>query len=689
MRHLDGSRRSATWLRVAASILAAVVLLFAQAQPALATLVSVAQIPYPDTFVPGFGRAVDETTNRFYVAGDLKIRVIDGVTNTTSSTIPVPGQPWGLAFNPLTHLLYTGSFSAAQIYVIDTISEALVATITLDRRPLGIAVNPATNRVYATTRDSLQVIDGASNAVLQVVELGLETWQVVVNPTTNRIYVNNRLTATLTVIDGETNSVTKTLQFEDPNANPYFNSWGLAVNPVTNRIYVTDRGLYFGFRGVVVCDGATDTVIAKVPTGLMLDVAVSSATGRVYVAGETGLTVINGTTNTVVSAGLVGSSSVVAVNSTANRVYVVRSPNYTYAVVLKEAAVVGMPSLTPNPARSSVGVRVSATLQEDVPAAVAAEYFVGTDPGEGSGASMQVAAGSLTAVIASALPEGTYGVGVRARDLAGGWGPVAWARLVIDTSPPTIGVLSLSLNPKATGESSVLTAIATDALSGVSRGEYFIGADPGEGHASPVTLSGSTLVATIGTAIAPGVYPVGVRAQDGAGNWSATASTYLVVYDPAGGFATGAGSIVPGGSSSDAADLLPGLDSKSRARFAFLVKYSKGSSTVPSGSLEFRYGVSSQPDCMTPGACGDFQLRSATMDWLVVTTPNSAKFQGTATIDGTSGLFPFRVEARDGDSIGLQDRFVIKVYAPGADANDSRPIYKASGDVQGQVQVQR
>ncbi|MBI4012239.1 MAG: hypothetical protein HY359_08040 [Candidatus Rokubacteria bacterium] len=61
------------------------------------------------------------------------------------------------------------------------------------------------------------------------------------------------------------------------------------------------------------------------------------------------------------------------------------------------------------------------------------------------------------------------------------------------------------------------------------------------------------------------------------------------------------------------------------------------------------------------------------------------KFQGSATIGGLNGLYPFRVDARDGDAGGgnQPDRFIIKIYAPGANPDNAAPIYKASGDVEG------
>jgi dipeptidyl aminopeptidase/acylaminoacyl peptidase len=161
-----------------------------------------------------------------------------------------------------------------------------------------------------------------------------------------------------------------------------------------------------------------------------------------------------------------------------------------------------------------------------------------------------------------------------------------------------------------------------------------------------------------------------------------TDTVMAIVYDPAAGFATGGGWFIPGkqGDVDAEDDYLPGLDSTSKATFGFVVKYKNGAAETPSGQLEFQYRV------------GDFNLHSGDYDWLVVTNSNWAKFQGVATIKGMGGLFPFRVDCRDGDANGGSeaDRFVIKIWAPGADPDVDELIYKASGDLSGgQIKIHK
>lgn len=242
--------------------------------------------------------------------------------------------------------------------------------------------------------------------------------------------------------------------------------------------------------------------------------------------------------------------------------------------------------------------------------------------------------------------------------------------LSIDSTAPMTSTPSFSTGPKSISSDSVVSTTVADALSGVVGGEYFIDSDPGRGNGVPMSLSGGVLSASLGTNLATGLYTIGVRSEDAAGNWSALASAILVVYDPAAGFATGGGWLVPGSMTSDAGDALPGLDGTSKANFGFVVKYQNGAATVPGGHLTFNYNV------------GGFHLASSDLEWLVVTNDNWAKFEGTATINGGAALYRFRVDARDGNA-GQSDRFGIRIWAPGADPDTSGILYKASGDVSG------
>ena len=273
--------------------------------------------------------------------------------------------------------------------------------------------------------------------------------------------------------------------------------------------------------------------------------------------------------------------------------------------------------------------------------------------------------GDLTASIVTVNPVNTsalgpYTVTYDVTDSSGNAAvQVTRAVNVVDTTPPIITITS----PPEFGVEIVGTTIqfsATDDLSGLAS----LSASLSDGSTTTTVISGF--------APGPGVYTLTVTATDLAGN-EATESRQFVIYDPAAGFATGGGWIIPGGTTSDAGDDLPGLDNSSKATFGFVVKYKNGATQNLIGQLEFQYRV------------GSFNLHSVDYEWLVVTNSNWAKFQGLATIDGSTELYPFRVDARDGDAnaTALSDRFVIKIWAVGANPDTDEPIYKGSGDLGG------
>lgn len=207
----------------------------------------------------------------------------------------------------------------------------------------------------------------------------------------------------------------------------------------------------------------------------------------------------------------------------------------------------------------------------------------------------------------------------------------------LDQTAPTVGTPALSVNPKARTQTTALSASASDALSGVTSGEYFLGDDPGRGNGTAMTLSGGQLTTTIGTGLDAGVYALGVRAVDAAGNWSSVSSTYLVVYDPEGGFVTGGGQIdSPAGALRDSG-------ATGKATFGFVSKYRPGA-TVPTGNTEFSF------------TAGGFSFKSTSYDWLVV-AGQKAQYKGTGTVNG-KGSYTFLLTATDG---GTSDSFRLKV----------------------------
>ncbi len=66
-------------------------------------------------------------------------------------------------------------------------------------------------------------------------------------------------------------------------------------------------------------------------------------------------------------------------------------------------------------------------------------------------------------------------------------------------------------------------------MSGLAGGEWWIGADPGVGNATPLSLAGGALTGTIPATRRRGTHGVSVRAVDVAGNWSDAGTAELTV----------------------------------------------------------------------------------------------------------------------------------------------------------------
>ncbi|WP_156213540.1 carboxypeptidase-like regulatory domain-containing protein [Lentzea aerocolonigenes] len=257
-------------------------------------------------------------------------------------------------------------------------------------------------------------------------------------------------------------------------------------------------------------------------------------------------------------------------------------------------------------------------------------------------------------------------------------------RVSIDRTPPSLATPAWSANPATAGTASTLTVPVTDTLSGVDRGEYYLGTDPGVGNATPLSLAGEQLTAGLGASLPAGVYDIGIRARDIAGNWSSTTTTMLVVVNPAGAGAEGKNKkdLVP---SLAAGDVLPGLAQQGQtdsADYGFTISYRNGV-IDPRSDFHLTYATGARCSSQAPVNCHRLAISANSFEWLVIDQDNNSRatFRGTAsvTVDGTSSTNAFVVEAIDGDLLTPQadDHLVITIYA----TDGHTVLYRASGFV--------
>ncbi|MEZ4621617.1 MAG: hypothetical protein R2867_39795 [Caldilineaceae bacterium] len=176
-----------------------------------------------------------------------------------------------------------------------------------------------------------------------------------------------------------------------------------------------------------------------------------------------------------------------------------------------------------------------------------AEGFIGTVGVDGTGFAFFAVDGKFDSVSEAVyvmiplttiekLSEGPHPIHVHGQDGTGNWGDTVSVDLLIDRGLPTVSIVSVDPNPTNEVPNIAVVASATDAATTIAAAEWFVGADPGVGNGTAMTVNGSgpgNVTATINVSSwSNGDYTLTVRAKDAAGNWSATDSIVLTVENP-------------------------------------------------------------------------------------------------------------------------------------------------------------
>jgi YVTN family beta-propeller protein len=236
-----------------------------------------------------------------------------------------------------------------------------------------LVYNSLNNKVYSANWGSgnVTVINGSSNSVIKTVPAGSRPYALAYNSLNNKVYCANKNSENVTVIDGASDSVVATITVE---SGPY----ALGYNFLNNKVYCVNSNS----STVTVIDGASDTVIKTIPVGYVpRAIAYNSNNNKVYCAnaGQAGyhfdstVTVIDGVSDTVIKTITDGSGPrAFAWNPIDNRIYVANYWSNTVSVI-KDTILIGIeettnpnpisltPEIYPNPARSFLAVRLPST----------------------------------------------------------------------------------------------------------------------------------------------------------------------------------------------------------------------------------------------------------------------------------------------------------------------------------------
>jgi hypothetical protein len=318
------------------------------------------------------------------------------------------------------------------------------------------------------------------------------------------------------------------------------------------------------------------------------------------------------------------------------------------------------PVLTENQAVTLTGVIVDPGTLDS--------HAVTINWGDGATSTLLLSAGELgftaTHTYLDDNPSGTasdnYTVAVGVTDKDNG-SAAASATVVVNNAAPSIGAASGPASPLILGEAvTVAAAVSDPGPADTLLCTYAWGDGTDNTTAAP---AGGSCSASHTYAV-PGVYGVLITVTDDDTGASSTRFEYVVVYDPAGGFVTGGGSIQsPPGAYSDN----PSLTGK--ATFGFVSRYKQGAA-VPDGQTQFKFHAAS------------LDFHSASYEWLVVAGAR-AQFKGTGRING-AGNYGFLLTAIDGQVSGGGglDRLRMKIWDIGSGrvVYDNQPGAPDSGD---------
>ncbi len=219
-----------------------------------------------------------------------------------------------------------------------------------------------------------------------------------------------------------------------------------------------------------------------------------------------------------------------------------------------------------------------------------------------------------------------------------------YAFLLPDNQSPSITGITVPVDPVFVNTEVSISGTFTDQDTADTHTAVW---DWGDSATSDGTVTeGDGTINGLHTYTTPGIYPVTLTVTDLSGAAETeTAETYIVIYDPTGGFVTGGGWF---DSPSGAYRGNPTLTGK--AEFEFVSKYQKGA-TVPEGNIQFKFKTA------------DLKFDITSYKWLVVNKAGmNAQFSGQGTING--GLDPnneeykFMIWATDGNP----DTFWIKIW---------------------------
>lgn len=212
------------------------------------------------------GVAIKPDGSRVYVANGNYVSVIDTATNAVIATVPTAGTPRGILVARNGQYVYTSNYLSGKFSILDSTANTIVATLTLSStsQPYGMAENPVSRMVYVTgyATNRLYVIDPVKRSLVKSIAVGYRPIAVAFSPDNKYAYVCNaggssQTPASISIVDTASNSVVARVNISPSNL--YLT--GIGVHPDGSKAYLISNST----GEVLVVDLTSKTVVAKIP----------------------------------------------------------------------------------------------------------------------------------------------------------------------------------------------------------------------------------------------------------------------------------------------------------------------------------------------------------------------------------------------------------------------------------------
>ena len=252
--------------------------------------------------------AINPEINRLYVANvkiinntnTFVISVIDSnTTKVIDETIIPTGYFNDMSLDVKTNTLYLSDYSNGNIYSLDYANNKPIINSIKNPKVLKLDINANNHKIYSiigeTSNISLIEPNLTHHKNISVARIPND---LTINPKTNMIYIVNNDNNRISVIDGKTDQVIKTISLSLEDRFPNLPQ-SLAIDSNTNLIYLTSS------KSVFVIDDKTNDLLLEIPVGVgLLEVDVNPNKNLIYVTDENEgvIHIFNGTLDNIMKA---------------------------------------------------------------------------------------------------------------------------------------------------------------------------------------------------------------------------------------------------------------------------------------------------------------------------------------------------------------------------------------------------